>query len=174
MMVDVASATEPSIRPARSDRRASIVAVLLVVLLGAVLRVYHVGAQPLWVDEASSLRFARQSLAELWSWSTIVDPGNPPALLLAPPRLVGVRRQRSEPCGPLSALFGVLTIPLVYALGRTIRDHRLGIVSALLFAISPFQVWYSQEARAYALLTLRCDGGDAGRRLPAARIPSDR
>ena len=53
-----------------------------------------------------------------------------------------------------SAVFGVLTIPLVYALGRTIRDHRLGIVAALLFAISPFQVWYSQEARGYSLLTL--------------------
>ena len=51
-------------------------------------------------------------------------------------------------------VFGVLTIPLVYALGRTIRDHRLGIVAALLFAISPFQVWYSQEARGYSLLTL--------------------
>jgi uncharacterized membrane protein len=52
----------------------------------------------------------------------------------------------------LAALFGVVTIPLVYALGRTIRNHRLGIVSALLFAISPFQVWYSQEARGYSLL----------------------
>jgi uncharacterized membrane protein len=51
-------------------------------------------------------------------------------------------------------VFGVLTIPLVYALGRTIRDHRLGIVSAFLFAISPFQVWYGQEARGYSLLAL--------------------
>jgi mannosyltransferase len=126
--------------------------VLLLVALGAILRLYKIGAQPLWVDEATSLRFARQSLAQLWNWSTIVDPGNPPLYYSL---LHGwVRFGDGEgSLRVLSALFGVLTIPLVYALGRTIRDHRLGILGALLFAISPFQVWYSQEARGYALLT---------------------
>jgi uncharacterized membrane protein len=104
------------------------------------------------VDEATSLRFARQSLSQLWSWSTLVDPGNPPLYYsLLHGWLVFGDREASLRL--LSALFGVLTIPLVYALGRTIRDHRLGIVSALLFTISPFQVWYSQEARGYSLLT---------------------
>jgi uncharacterized membrane protein len=129
-----------------------VVPVLLVVAMGAFLRLYLIGAQPLWVDEATSLRFARQALGELWSWSTIVDPGNPPLYYsLLHGWLVFGDSEASLRL--LSALFGVLTIPLVYALGRTIRDHRLGIVSALLFAISPFQVWYSQEARGYALLT---------------------
>jgi uncharacterized membrane protein len=153
MMVAVASETEPSIRPAGSDRRATVVAVLLVVVLGAILRLYHVGSQPFWVDEASSLRFARQSLSGLWSWSTIVDPGNPPLYysLLHGWLVFG---DSEAILRTLSVVFGVLTIPLVYALGRTIRDHRLGILTALLFAISPFQVWYAQEARAYTLLTL--------------------
>jgi mannosyltransferase len=143
---------ETSVQPAEPHRRAAVVAVLLVVALGALLRVYRIGAQPLWVDEASSLRFARGSLAQLWSWSTLVDPGNPPLYysLLHGWLVFGDSEARLR---LLSALFGVLTIPLVYALGRTIRDHRLGIVSALLFAISPFQVWYSQEARGYSLLT---------------------
>jgi uncharacterized membrane protein len=128
------------------------VPVLLVVGLGACLRLYRIGAQPLWVDEATSLRFARDSLTQLWSWSTLVDPGNPPLYYsLLHGWLVFGDSEASLRL--LSALFGVLTIPLVYALGRTIRDHRLGIVGALLFAISPFQVWYSQEARAYSLLT---------------------
>jgi uncharacterized membrane protein len=129
------------------------VPVVLVMALGAFLRFFRIGAQPLWLDEATSLRFAHQSLAELWNWSTIVDPGNPPLYYSL---LHGwVRFGDGEGAlRALSALLGVITIPLVYALGRTIRDHRLGIVGALLFAISPFQVWYSQEARGYALLTL--------------------
>jgi len=124
----------------------------VVVSLGASLRLHRIGAQPLWVDEATSLRFARGALSQLWSWSTLVDPGNPPLYYsLLHGWLVFGDSEASLRL--LSALFGVLTIPLVYALGRTIRDHRLGIVSALLFAISPFQVWYSQEARGYSLLT---------------------
>ncbi len=143
---------EPAVRPAGPYDRAAVVGVLLVVALGTLLRLYRIGAQPLWVDEASSLRFAQGSLAQLWSWSTLVDPGNPPLYYsLLHGWLVFGDSEASLRL--LSTLFGVLTIPLVYALGRTIRDRRLGIVSALLFAISPFQVWYSQEARGYSLLT---------------------
>ena len=76
MMVAMASPSEASIRPPASGR-ATAVAVLLVVALGAALRLYRVGSQPLWVDEATSLRFARQSLSQLWSWGTLVDPGTP-------------------------------------------------------------------------------------------------
>lgn len=139
--------------PRTASRGAMAVPMLLVAALGASLRLLRIGSQPLWVDEASSLRFARGSLGQLWSWSTLVDPGNPPLYysLLHGWLIFG---EGEASLRLLSAVFGVLTIPLVYALGRTIRDHRLGVVSALLFAISPFQVWYSQEARAYSLLTL--------------------
>jgi mannosyltransferase len=143
---------EAPVAAAEPSHTATVVLVVLVVALGASLRLYRLGAQPLWVDEATSLRFARGSLSQLWSWSRIVDPGNPPlyySLLHA--WLVFGDNETSLRL--LSAALGVLTIPLVYALGRTIRDHWLGIVSALLFAISPFQVWYAQEARGYALLT---------------------
>ena len=132
---------------------ATVAVVVLVVALGAFLRLAWIGAQPLWVDEATSLLFARGSLAQLWSWSAIVDPGNPPLYYsLLHGWLVFGDGEASLRL--LSAFFGVLTIPLVYALGRTIRDHRLGMVGALLFSLSPFQVWYSQEARGYSLLTL--------------------
>ena len=108
--------------------------------------------RPFKLGETDSLRFANESISQLWSWSTIADPGNPSlyyTLLhgwLAFGDGEGTVRL-------LSALFGALTIPLVYAVGRTIRDHSLGLVAALLFAISPFQLWYSREARGYALLT---------------------
>jgi len=145
--------TEPAGEPAAPERRFDMVALLLVVALGAGLRLYRIGAQPLWVDEASSLRFARQTVPQLWNWHALVDPGNPPLYysLLHGWLVFG---DSESVLRLLSALFGVLTIPLVYALGRTIRDHRLGLVSALLFAISPFQVWYAQEARGYSLLAL--------------------
>lgn len=56
----------------------------------------------------------------------------------------------------LSALAGVATIPVAYLLGRELRDVRAGVIAAALVAVNPMLLWYSQEARAYALLGLFC------------------
>jgi mannosyltransferase len=56
----------------------------------------------------------------------------------------------------LSALAGVATIPVVYLIGRELRGARAGLLAAALVAVNPMLLWYSQEARAYALLGLFC------------------
>jgi mannosyltransferase len=52
----------------------------------------------------------------------------------------------------LSALFGVATIPFAYCIGRELSSRRAGLVAAALVAVNPMLIWYSQEARSYALL----------------------
>lgn len=52
----------------------------------------------------------------------------------------------------LSAVFGVATVWLVYLCARAIAGGRAGAIAALLAACNPLLVWYSQEARSYALL----------------------
>jgi len=54
----------------------------------------------------------------------------------------------------LSALAGVATVPVAYLLGAELRGRRAGIVAAALVAVNPMLLWYSQEARSYALLVL--------------------
>jgi mannosyltransferase len=54
----------------------------------------------------------------------------------------------------LSALAGTATVPVVYLLGAELRGRRAGIVAAALVAVNPMLLWYSQEARGYALLVL--------------------
>lgn len=56
----------------------------------------------------------------------------------------------------LSALAGVATVPVVYLVGLELRGRRAGLVAAALAAVNPMLLWYSQEARAYALLVLLC------------------
>ena len=53
-----------------------------------------------------------------------------------------------------SAVAGTLTVLAVYLLGRRLFGTRMGLVSALLTALLPYAVWYSQEARNYALFML--------------------
>jgi len=52
----------------------------------------------------------------------------------------------------LSALFGVATIPLAYCAARELSSRRAGLIAASLVAVNPMLIWYSQEARSYALL----------------------
>src|SRR3954471_13408508 len=56
----------------------------------------------------------------------------------------------------LSAIAGVATIPVAYLVGCELRGRRTGLVAAALVAVNPMLIWYSQEARAYALLALFC------------------
>jgi 4-amino-4-deoxy-L-arabinose transferase-like glycosyltransferase len=56
----------------------------------------------------------------------------------------------------LSALAGVATVPVAYLIGLELRGRRAGLAAAALVAVNPMLLWYSQEARAYALLALLC------------------
>ncbi len=56
----------------------------------------------------------------------------------------------------LSALFGTATVPLAYCIGAELAHRRAGLIAAALVAVSPMLIWYSQEARSYALLVFFC------------------
>jgi hypothetical protein len=51
-----------------------------------------------------------------------------------------------------SLLAGVVTIPLTYLLGRRTVGPAAGMVGAALTALSPFLIYYSAEARGYAVM----------------------
>ncbi|HET8564870.1 MAG TPA: glycosyltransferase family 39 protein [Solirubrobacterales bacterium] len=52
----------------------------------------------------------------------------------------------------LSALFGTAVVPVAYLVGRRLASRRAGLILAALAAVNPMLIWYSQEARSYALL----------------------
>jgi 4-amino-4-deoxy-L-arabinose transferase-like glycosyltransferase len=56
----------------------------------------------------------------------------------------------------LSALCGVATVPVAYLVGRELASRRTGLVLAAFVAVNPMLIWYSQEARSYALLVFFC------------------
>jgi mannosyltransferase len=70
-----------------------------------------------------------------WPWAKVFGTGE-----------VGVRS--------FSALCGTATVPVAYAAGAVLGSRRAGVIAAFLVATSPLLVWYSQEARAYALFVL--------------------
>lgn len=121
---------------------------------GAALRFVALGHQSFGHDEAVTVgRILRPSLGATvreiprsertpylyyvlaWPWTRMFGVG-----------AVGVRS--------LSALFGTLTIPVAFGAARAAVSERAGLMAAGLVAVDPFLVYYSQEARSYALLAL--------------------
>jgi uncharacterized membrane protein len=54
----------------------------------------------------------------------------------------------------LSALAGIATVPAMYLTGAKLSSRRVGLAAAALAACNPLLIWYSQEARSYALLVV--------------------
>jgi mannosyltransferase len=120
-------------------------------LLAAALRLSTLDLQSFWYDEAfTPVHVLHPSL-----WATlrsVVRTENTPplwyVLAWADARVLGA--------GELalrlpSALAGIATVPVAWAIGRELAGRRTAIVCAALVAVNPLFVWYSQEARAYAL-----------------------
>jgi uncharacterized membrane protein len=121
-----------------------------IVLVGAALRIFHLGAEPLWADEAASWRFAHLTHQDLWG-SVGRFETNPP-LYYSLQRLSFVFGQSEAVLRSISALFGTLSIPIVYLIGRLVSGRAVGLIAAALIATSDMSLYFSQEARAYALL----------------------
>lgn len=125
----------------------------LVVLVGAFLRFTMLRQQSLWFDEIDVVVRAQRPLDEVLR--TFIQAGeNGPLyniLLALWVRLVGV----SEIAVRVpSAVAGVLAIPLMYALARRTVGPTAGLLAAGLLTISPYHIWYSQEAKMYTLVVL--------------------
>jgi 4-amino-4-deoxy-L-arabinose transferase-like glycosyltransferase len=126
--------------------------VLAATLAAACLRLFHLGHQSLWIDEVFSWYSAGVGtpLAALDPLDNV--HGALHGLLLH--GLAGVLGDAEWVLRLPSAIAGVLTVPAMAWLGALWLGPRVAAPAAWLAAGSPFLVWYSQEARNYALLIL--------------------
>jgi len=123
----------------------------LIVLGGAALRFVGLAKESIWLDEATSIIIARMNLASVVAWAA--GDIHPPLYYLALHLWLGFG-QSEFAVRALSALFGVMTVVIVYALARELFDPRVAWLSALLLALSPLHIWYSQETRMYVMVTM--------------------
>ena len=130
---------------------------LLIVLLGAVLRLVNLGNRSLWLDEILTIIRSRgPSLSDL-SEVMRVNPDQMPLYELCRWLLRGFGEGEYIVRLP-AALAGIACVGVIYLLGRTLFNPRVGMYAALLMAIMPAAVWYAQEARPYAFLMLFAAG----------------
>ncbi len=130
---------------------------VLILLLAAGLRLHRLGAQSLWNDEGASYAMTRRPPdAIIANAAADIHPPGYYLLLAGWTHLAGASELALR--FP-SALASLLTVALVYALGRRLFGKGAGAATALLLAANTFAVYYAQEARMYALLGLWATAG---------------
>ncbi len=135
-----------------SETRALRVAGLLLAVATA-LRLYRLGQDSLWVDEYASLLVAKLPLAAIPAGALRGDAFEPSLYFLLLHFVIGIFGESEEALRLLSALAGAVTVPLALVLFRALgASTGVAALGAALMAISPLHLWYSQEARPYALL----------------------
>jgi mannosyltransferase len=130
---------------------------LIIILLAFALRFYRLDAQSFWNDEGTSVALAQRDLATITR--NAAHDIHPPLYYYSLRGWMLVFG-RSAPVGAelaarsLSAFTGLLLVMGTYALARRLWGTGVALLAALFSSLSPFQVYYSQEARMYVGVAL--------------------
>lgn len=126
--------------------------ILIITLIGLLLRLFKLGYNDLWYDEAISI-YITKIFFNFSVYSLLAHFDRPLfySILYSWIKLFG----QSEFSIRFPALvFSTLTIPSIYILGKKMFNSKVGIVASAIIALSPFQIWYAQEARHYSTVLL--------------------
>lgn len=121
-------------------------------LLALGLRLYGLNRLSLWLDEGFTVLYARLPWARLFGLYGQYDVH--PPLYYAVVKLAALVVPEVSAGRVVSALAGAATVLVLYALVTRIAGRSIALAAAAVLALSPLHIWYSQEARMYALAVL--------------------
>jgi uncharacterized membrane protein len=113
-----------------------------IIVLAAVLRLYGLDRQSLWYDEIvveEAFKHLNKAADSPLLYLFFIYP----MTKIFPDSDYALRIP--------SVIFGVISVPLVFLLGRKLFNEKTGLIVSFLLAVSPFHIWHSQDARMYAL-----------------------
>jgi len=126
---------------------------LFVAVVALSLRLYDLGEESLWIDEA--ITYGRATLPLDRLIADTLRRKHVPTYFVLMHFFVTIGDSEFWLRLP-SALLGTMTAVLLYAAGYVLRGLWAGVAAGLLVALSPIHLGYSQEARMYTLGTCAC------------------
>ena len=150
-----ATASVPAPSPAlHASSRAPWWPLAAITLLAAALRLSTLDLQSLWYDEAFTPVHVLHPSLSATLHSVVHSENTPPLWYVLEWALTRVLGTGAVALRLLSALAGIATVLVAWAIGRELAGRRAAVAAAALVAVNPLFIWYSQEARAYALFVL--------------------
>ncbi|KYC52784.1 MAG: hypothetical protein AMQ22_00575 [Candidatus Methanofastidiosum methylothiophilum] len=129
-------------------------AVIILTIVALIIRIYNISYNSIWSDEEFTLTFSKQSFYDIF-FGIIAGEFNPPIFFWIEHIVhltIGIETEFKLRIA--SAIFGALTIPIFYLIGKEIYNEKGGLIISTLVTFSTFHIFYSQEARAYTLMLL--------------------
>ena len=125
-----------------------------IVIIGAFLRFWQLGEWSFWIDEVLTVLDAEE-------FSLTNSPINPIPYIAAKLSVFSGEKlsfltNASEEWKSrlIFCIAGILSIPIVFSLGQTLYNKRVGIFSAAFVALSNWHLFWSQNVRSYVLTFL--------------------
>lgn len=128
-------------------------AIVVLLLVVFALRIYFLDSRPLWWDEGLTLTYAYLPPVANLDMARATEHLNPPLfnwLVGAQTSLVGVTVFGAR---LVSVFGGMLTAAAAYVLARIAFGRGVGLLTVLLLAVAPMQIYHAQEAKGYTVET---------------------
>lgn len=109
--------------------------------------------QSLWLDEAISANVSAMPIKEIVTNFSVND-FHPPLYYWFLNIWQGLGGREVIFLRFSSIIFSLVTIYFVYLIGKKIKNKQTGIEAAILVAVNPLFVYFSQELRMYAMATM--------------------
>lgn len=122
---------------------------MAVVLIGAFLRFFT--TSQLWLDEALTVNISHLSLPGITA--ALKRDGSPPLYYVMLHYWMEMFGTGNEAVRSLAGIFGLGTLWLSWLLAKRLFGKTAALITLVLLAVSPFEVFYSTEARMYTLVT---------------------
>ncbi len=125
--------------------------VIIITLVGGWMRVFLLGSKGMWLDETFSVWLASHSVVDMLQWMVKIDP-HPPLYYLLLHYWIAHYGDTPYDVRLFSVLFGTITIPIIYLIGKRISGVVVGMAAAVILALSLFNIYFAQETRMYTFL----------------------
>lgn len=123
----------------------------LIAFAALALRLWRIGDWPLWVDEAHTWRDVTIPLDRFWDSARAWYPTS--YLMLRGGLESGLLGETEGWLRLPFALVGAATVPLLALYGRHLVGRNAALLAATLLAAHPWHVYWSQNARGYAVVS---------------------
>lgn len=133
----------------KQNNRLILTGLWIVLAVGFILRMYRLGGRAVWFDEACSFAYVQQN------WTAFLrDYFNYKPFYFAILKIwTGIFGVSAFAGRFLSVIFAMLSIYLIYEVGKKLFSKEVGLFSAFFLAISCFHVYHSQQVRQISLIT---------------------
>jgi len=133
------------------------VTIFLIVIFAAILRIYNIEQKNLWFDEVFSWKISQGSIKEIVSETS--GDIHPPLFYIALKLWTVLFTDGVFSMRMLSVLLSLLSIYFIYKLSHLCLKNDVQIIAVLLlFALSPLNIYYSQEVRMLNMNLFLCLG----------------